>query len=101
MDIGGLLENVVHQELLSRGYKVSIGKSGDCEVGFVVTRGEEIDYYQVCYLLSSTETIHREFSVLRAISDNHPKTVLSMDRLLAPQNSDGIKWSNLVDFLLD
>lgn len=100
MDIGGLLENVVHQELLVRGYSVGIGKAGVKEIDFIATKGDETSYFQVCYLLAGAETIEREFSVLKAIPDNHPKTVLSMDRLLAPQR-DGIKWKNLIDFLLE
>jgi predicted AAA+ superfamily ATPase len=100
MDIGGLLENVVHQELLVRGYTVGIGKTGTKEIDFIATKGDETSYYQVCYLLAGAETIEREFSVLKAIPDNYPKTVLSMDRLLAPQR-DGIRWKNLTDFLLE
>ena len=36
-------------------------------------------YVQVAYLLATPETIEREFGVLKAIPDNYPKLVLSMD----------------------
>ncbi len=79
-DIACLLENVVMQELLRRACTVQVGQTGNKEIDFVALKGNEPVYYQVCYLLASTETIEREFSALESIKDNFPKIVLSMDR---------------------
>jgi len=37
--------------------------------------------------------------VLQALPDNHPKTVLSMDPP-GPDKRDGIRWRNVIDFLV-
>lgn len=97
--INGLLENLVYLELKRRGYKVAIGKLGDAEIDFIATREKEKQYIQVCYLLASEATIQREFGVLAALPDNYPKTVLSMDSI-GPDNREGIKWQNVIDFLM-
>ena len=99
-DIAGLLENVVYLELLARGYTVSVGKFRDYEIDFVAERQTERLYVQVCYSLSDEKTVDREYRSLRRLPDNHPKLVLSLDTV-QPANRDGIRWQNLVDFLLD
>ena len=98
-DIAGLLENVVYLELLARGYTVSVGKFRNYEIDFVAEKQTERLYVQVSYLLSTEETVDREYRSLRHLDDNHPKLVLSLDTV-QPANRDGIRWQNLVDFLL-
>ena len=98
-DIAGLLENVVFLELLARGYTVSVGKVRDYEIDFVAERQTERLYVQVCFSLSNEETVDREYRSLRQMPDNHPKLVLSLDTT-QPANREGIRWQNLVDFLL-
>ena len=98
-DVAGLLENVVYLELLSRGYRVSVGRYGDREIDFVAETQTGRLYVQVCYLLSSADTVEREYGALEQIPDNYPKLVLSLDTLRPPDRS-GIIWQNLVDFLL-
>ena len=97
-DMDQLLENLVCMELIRRGYTVTIGKSGEKEVDFVAQCGNEKVYIQVCYLLSSKETIDREFGAYIAIRDNYPKYVVSMDEF--DMSRDGIKHRNIRDFLL-
>ena len=96
--INQILENIVFIELLSRGYKVSVGKVKDKEVDFVATKQSEKIYIQVTYLLASAETVAREFSVFDEIKDNYPKYVLSLDEINLSQN--GIIHQNIRDFLL-
>ncbi|MCK4541342.1 MAG: ATP-binding protein [Spirochaetales bacterium] len=98
-DISGVLENVVFLELLSRGYRISVGKWGQKEIDFVAEKQNERLYIQVCYLLSGPETINREFSALESLPDNYPKYVLSMDTIL-PGERSGIKRLNIIDWLL-
>lgn len=99
-DISGILENIVFLELLRRGYQVWVGKLGDREIDFVATREKEKIYIQVAYLLSTPETVEREFGVLLAIPDNYPKYVLSLDTAFG-NDLDGIKRLNLIDFLIN
>lgn len=97
-EINLTLENIVHLELLRRGYEVTVGKHGNKEVDFVCRRRDEKLYVQVAYLLASDETIHREFSAYDNIRDNFPKYVVSLDEFDMSRN--GIKHRNLRDFLL-
>lgn len=97
-DISGVLENVVYEELLRRGYKVYIGKQGVAEVDFVAENKEDRIYIQVCYILHEGD-IEREFAPLEAISDNYEKIVISADSLMKI-NRNGIKQKYIIDFLL-
>ena len=99
-DISGILENIVYLELKSRNYKVYIGKIGNKEIDFIAERENSKIYIQVCYLLSTKETIEREFSNLLRIKDNYPKYVISMDTYFG-NDYEGIKRLNLIDFLLN
>jgi hypothetical protein len=98
-DISGKLENVVYLELLARGYKVHIGKLYEREIDFIAVKGNAKSYIQVTYLLSDEQVIEREFGILESVRDNYPKLVLSMDSHFGNVRN-GIKWQNLVDFLL-
>jgi predicted AAA+ superfamily ATPase len=98
-DISGKLENIVYLELLSRGYSVSIGKLYDREVDFIAIKNDQKIYVQVAYLLYDEKVIEREFGVLASVKDNYTKMVLSLDKYFGGER-DGIKWYNLIDFLL-
>ena len=98
-DISGILENIVFLELKRRGYKVFIGKIDDKEIDFIGEKEKKKIYIQVSYLLASTETIEREFSVLKLIPDNYPKYVVSMDKLIG-SDFEGINRVHIIDFLL-
>lgn len=98
-DLSGKLENIVYLELITRGYKVHIGKLNDREIDFIASKGNGKMYIQVAYLLTKETVIEREFSVLESVRDNYPKMVLSMDQHFGSERN-GIKWYNLIDFLL-
>lgn len=92
------LENLVYNELIAKGYDVYIGKTKKGEVDFIATKDKEFNYIQVCYHLSSEETINREFGAYDCISDNYPKYVLSLDKQDFSRN--GIKHINVIDFFM-
>lgn len=98
-DIAGQLENVVHLELVRRGYRVCVGRLGDLEVDFVGEREGRTLYVQVASSLHEPSTREREYRSLEGIADNWPKVVLSPD---APEShQDGIWQLPLRRFLLD
>ena len=97
-DINLILENIVYIELLRRGYKVTVGKSGTKEIDFICEKKNNKLYIQVSYLLASEETIQREFGAYESIRDNFPKYVISLDEL--DMSREGIKHKNIRDFLL-
>lgn len=98
-DLGYSLENVIFLELIRRGYTVNIGKIGNTEVDFVARKGERTFYYQVTASLTDKSTFDREMAPLKAINDNYPKAILTLDRFTLG-DYDGIEVINAVDWLL-
>lgn len=93
------LENVIYNELVSRGYEIFTGKTYKGEVDFVVIDGRKKCFMQVAYYLHGQQTIEREFGAFSPIRDASPKYVLSLDRF--DYSRDGIIHLNIVDFLLE
>ena len=94
-----LLENIVYNELIHRNYEVYVGKTKNGEVDFLAKKAENIKYFQVTYEMQDHEsTMEREFGALKSIEDNHPKYILSLDKM--DLSRDGIIHLNLIDFLL-
>ena len=98
-DRGHIIENIVFLELISRDYRVYIGKVGDKEVDFVAEKPDDKIYIQVTESMQSEETRERELRPLRMIPDNYEKIVLSMDRNYI-KSYEGIKSLYLIDWLL-
>ena len=98
-EIGSLIENVIYNELVHRGYEVYAGKTVKGEIDFIVMDGEKRSYFQVAYLLADPKVIKREFGAFDSVDDNYPKYVLSMDKL--DFSRDGIIHMNIIDFLLN
>ncbi len=92
------LENIVYNELLSRGYTVFTGKTYKAEIDFVAIRNGKKCFIQVAYLMSNEATLKREFDAFSPITDASPKYVLSLDKI--DFSRKGIAHVNLVDFLL-
>lgn len=93
------LENIVYNNLIFKGYEVYIGKTKKGEVDFVATKDGDLKYIQVCYSLSSKETIDREFGAYDYINDSHSKYVISVDD--EDYSRNGIKHTNIFDFLMN
>ncbi len=98
-DMSRPLENVVYLELIRRGYIVRIGAYRDKEVDFTAIKGNESSYYQVALTILAEDTKERELRSLKAIRDNFPKTVLTMDRFNLG-TYDGITVVNVIDWIL-
>lgn len=98
LQMGAYLENVVYNELLSRGYDVKVGTLEQKEIDFIATKFQEKIYFQVAYQLSD-EIVEREFGAFDGIDDHYPKYVLSVDTIDFSQN--GIIHKNIIDWLLE
>ena len=92
------LENIIYNELLIQGFTVYTGKTFKGEIDFVAVKNNKKCFIQVAYLLSSEETIKREFGAYDKIKDASPKYVLSLDKM--DLSHDGIEHLNIIDFLL-
>jgi predicted AAA+ superfamily ATPase len=100
-NIPGILENIVYNELIRRGYKVYVGKLDTKEIDFIAEKinGGEKVYVQVCKEFSSAETMDREFSPLCEIKDHYPKYVVTLDKYWK-EDRNGVVGIHLKDFLL-
>lgn len=99
LQVGAYIENIVYNELVSRGYTVNVGTLPNGEIDFIASKMGEKVYYQVTYLLSTDEIIAREFGAFENISDSYPKYVLSTDKFDYSQN--GVIHKNIIDWLLN
>ncbi|MCH4887118.1 ATP-binding protein [Acidaminobacter sp. JC074] len=97
-NISGVLENIVYNELVRRGYKVYIGKIKDKEIDFIAEKKSDKLYVQVTYKMESEKTIAREFGPLLSVKDHYPKYVVSMDEHYE-DNIEGVKHIYLMDFI--
>ena len=66
---------------------------------FVARKNEDIFYYQVTASMTEESTFEREMAPLRAIQDNYPKYVITLDRYTLG-NYEGIQVIHAVDWLL-
>ncbi len=99
-DVGHILENIVYLELQRRGNQIWIGKYNQFEVDFIVRNTQNsFEYYQVSWSIAEPQTAEREIRALKAIQDNYPKYLLTMDMIRS--EIDGIHHINVVDWLLD
>lgn len=99
INYGPCLENIVYIYARSLDYAISVGRIGKLECDFIL-RNNKLDYsyVQVAYtILSSKETLEREYRPLEAIKDNYAKYVLTTDYLL--QKRGGIIHANIMDFM--
>ncbi len=94
-----VIENIVYNELIIKGYDVYTGKTKKGEIDFVATKPNKKIYVQVAFCISNESTKNREFGAYDVINDNYPKYVITLDKLDYEYN--GIKHVNLIDFLLD
>ena len=100
LDVGRILENIVYLELIRRGYKVYIGKTGEKEIDFVAENKDGFTYFQVAYTTREQTTLERELAPLQEVKDHYPKYILTMD--IDPiADFDGIKKVNVLDWLVE
>lgn len=100
MDAGHILENIIYFELLRRGYNVYVGKVDTCEVDFVAQTQDGNTYIQVTASVRNEQVLERELKPLKAIKDNYPKMILTLDD--DPIGDyDGIIRKNALDWLME
>jgi len=98
-DLGKILENVVYNHLLFKGYKVQVGVLGANEIDFVCEHKGEKLYVQVALSLLEPQTIVREFGNLLKIEDNYRKIVITLDPFIG-NTYEGVEAVSLRQFLL-
>lgn len=109
-----LMENVIYNELRSRGFNVDVGvvhkrtkdnhgRNTDSmlEVDFVANLGSRRYYLQSAYALPDTEKEKQEKASLIRVDDSFKKIVIVKDIINVARDNDGIVTLGLFDFLLN
>ncbi|MCH5245694.1 MAG: ATP-binding protein [Muribaculaceae bacterium] len=109
-----LMENIIYNELLYRGYTVDVGvvdlveKNRDgksirkqLEVDFVATDSFTRYYIQSAFAIPNEEKMKQETNSFRNINDSFKRIIIVKDDLMPYQNKDGILIVGLFDFLLN
>lgn len=100
-DYGHVLEGIIHNELVVRGYEVRIGKLDAIEIDFVASRDGEVTYVQVSASILDEATRKREMEPLhRLYAKEGKRMVVTLDRI-GLGNNDGIQVVNAIDWLLE
>ena len=99
-DRGKIVENVVYNQLLYKGYSVLVGILNTNEIDFIAEKEGEKHYFQVALTINETKTIEREFGNLKKINDNYQKTVITLDSF-SGNTHEGINTISLESFLLN
>lgn len=99
-DRGKVLENVVYNELLFKGYQVKVGVIGAHEIDFIATKDFEKWYIQVALTINAEKTLTREFGNLLKIQDNYRKTLVTLTPYSGP-TYEGIEVLDLRAFCLN
>ena len=109
-----IMENIVYNELLIRGYNVDVGivevfaKNSEgkkvhkqLEVDFVVNQGSQRYYIQVAYDITSEEKQTQELNSLRNIPDSFKKLVIVNGTKKPWRNEEGFVIMGMKYFLLN
>lgn len=109
-----LMENIIYNELRTRGYHVDVGvvehystgRSGKrekrrLEIDFVATKGSEKYYIQSAFAIPAADKVEQEQRGLRSISDSFRKIVVVGRNQKVRRNESGIATIGLQNFLLD
>ena len=108
-----IMENIIYNELLSRGYSVDVGivetvKTNDgkrtksqVEIDFVVNAGSKRYYIQSALNVSDEDKMNTELRPLKNTNDFFRKIIVSKTSMKPWNDEDGILHLGLYDFLLN
>ena len=99
-DKAKILENLVYNHLLYKGYDIKVGYYGDKEIDFIGEKNGEKLYIQVALKIDSDKTAEREFGNLLKIQDNYPKIVITEDTFNG-NSYEGIRHCPIRRFLME
>jgi len=95
--LGAILETIVANELISRGYGINVGIKRNAEIDFVTDKNGEKEFIQVAYSIDSQNTLQREIDAFYGISER--KLLITADDYDYSQK--GVKSVNIIDWLLE
>ena len=108
LDTGHLMENVIYNELIRRGYLVDVGavevrtKEGReyLEIDFIANNLDRKLYIQSAYSIDNEKKNNSETNSLSQVNDSFKKIVMRNDIVSSFYDENGIYHCRLLDFLL-
>lgn len=108
-DEGHIMENIIYNELVLRGYSVDVGvvvdrtkgQNAQKEIDFVVNSADKRIYIQSALRMSEDEKVTAELKSLLLAKDFFKKIIIRMDIPHNFYDENGIFHCNLIDFLLE
>ena len=103
-----IMENIIYNELLIRGYNVDVGvvetrqsdKRTYFEIDFICNMASNRYYIQSALNIDSPEKNYQESRPLNCVGDNFKKVIVVKDNITPWHNEDGILIIGIKDFLL-
>ena len=109
-----IMENIIYNELVNRGYNVDVGvvqisernKEGKAcrvqyEIDFVVNKGFKRYYIQSAFALPDSEKVLQEERPFLKISDSFKKIIIEKTNIHSYYTEEGILVISVYDFLLN
>lgn len=109
-----IMENIMYNELVSRGYSVDVGVveivsrkedgsrlKAQVEIDFVVNAGSKRYYIQSALNVSDEDKLHTELRPLKHTNDFFKKIIVSKTSMKPWNDEDGILHLGLYEFLLN
>lgn len=111
---GHIMENVIYNELLIKGFSVDVGivdqrlrepngtmARKQFEVDFVANNYSDRFYIQSALYIPDEQKMLQETASLRNINDSFKKIVIVKENIIPWTNNDGIYFMGIFDFLLN
>lgn len=107
-DPGHMMENIIYNELVLRGYSVDVGmvlerknnEKNQREIDFVVNDGDKRIYIQSAYQIDTEQKESTELQSMKLTGDFFRKIVIRLDMPHNYYDDNGFFHCNLMDFLL-
>ncbi len=109
-----IMENVIYNELICRGFGVDVGvvpinvrdengtsRHAQLEIDFICNKGSRRYYIQSAYALPTEEKREQECRSLIKVDDSFKKIVVTKDGPAPYYDNNGILTMNVYDFLLN
>ena len=97
-DLTHNMENIVYNELLYRGYSVTLYDNNGKEVDFLAEKNNLKYYVQVAYSVAEEKAYEREFNAFRGLSQLDKKILITNDEI--DFSTSNVLHIRLKDFLL-
>lgn len=108
-DPGHIMENMIYNELVKRGYSVDVGvvverkknERINREIDFVVNDGDRRVYIQSAYQMDNETKTNNELQSFKLTKDFFKKIVIRMDIAHTFYDDNGFFHCSLINFLMD